>query len=205
MASVLIIPLKIGNKLFQSPPKKSAKQLRTERKSVSSEKAKQGENERASESIFTDAKKIWKEFDNFSDDDLPDDSDGSVSIPDKPDCRSKRLSSDASSTGASSDGTSPKTNSFPLSPGQIPFGDLQFLNSSPGSVLGHSPLGHYASAPGTSTSFSGSETASFTGYEAGTSASFGVSGPPSFTGPGPFDHFYRSPYHQTPMVITQFE
>ena len=159
---------------------------------------------RASENIFTNAKKIWKVFDNyFSDYDLPDDSDGSesVSIPDKPDRHSKRLTSDASSTGASSDGTSPKTNAFPLSPGQIPFGDLQFMNASPGSVLGHSPLGQYASPPGTSTSFSGSETASFTGYEAGTSASFGVSGPPSFTGSGRFDHFYRSPYHQTPMPM----
>ena len=35
---------------------------------------------------------------------------------------------------------------------QIPFGELQFMNTSPGSVLGHSPLGHYSSTPGTSTS-----------------------------------------------------
>jgi hypothetical protein len=193
--------LKLGNKLFQSPPKKSAKQLRNERKSVSSEKAKQGENERASESIFTSAKETWKEYDNFSDDELSDGLDGSVSIPDKSGGPSKRLSSDASSTGASSAGTSPQTSSFPFSPGQIAFGELQFMNTSPGSVLGHSPLGHYSSAPGTSTSFSGSEPPLFTGYEAGSSAPFAVSGPPSFTGPGAFDHFYRSTYHQTPMVI----
>ncbi len=69
------------------------------------------------------------------------------------------------------------------------------MNTSPGSVLGHSPLGHYLSAPGTSTSFSGSEPPLFTGYEAGSSAPFAISGP------GAFDHFYRSTYHQTPMVI----
>ena len=43
---------KTGTKPFQSPPKKSAKQMRNERRTVSDERAKQSENERISAVIL---------------------------------------------------------------------------------------------------------------------------------------------------------
>ena len=51
--------------MFQSHPKKSVKQMRSERKKVSDEKAKQKENERASGAILTSADETWKEYPGF--------------------------------------------------------------------------------------------------------------------------------------------
>ena len=79
--------------------------MRSERKNVSDEKAKQKENKRVSEAILTSADETWKEYPGYE----------------------------------------------------------------------YSPTDYYASSPGASASFSGSESVSFTGSGPGTSASF--SGP----------------------------
>ena len=169
--------------------------MRSERKSVSNEKAKQKENERASEAILTSADETWKEYPGFE-----------YSPPDyyasSPDASASFSGSESTSFTRSGAGTAASFTEY--GPGFTgPGTSASFTGSGPGTSASFT-----GSGPGTSASFTGSgpgTSASFTGYGPGTSASFTGSGPGTSSllagSPGPFDHFYHSTYHQTPMVI----